>query len=204
MYKRRIDKIFISDRITAPPPYVATWGHIMPSIYNQNDEEIKEVKRQIECIFSKLNYTDGPFDADIIINQSSAYIIEITPRIGGNSLTKLIHYAYGFDMVSYNIHHALNTFIDTSLHANPTLTKIKLLGSIDSSIIEYDAKEIEVLKLNKNIKQISIDYPSGSLIQPFINGRNRAGEVIIQASSREEIEQLENLLINPKIKFTKL
>lgn len=197
----RINKMFISDRITAPRPFVATWGHVMPSIYDERNKKIKELKENIEYIFNKLNYINGPFDADVIISKSSVYIIEITPRIGGNSLTKLIYYTYGFDMVTYGIYYALSSSIKINSYNNPILTKLKLLGSIYPSVIKYNIDDIKSLHINKNIKHISIDYTSGSFIQPFINGRNRAGEVIIQAPTRNEIEEIENLLINSKIKF---
>ncbi len=204
LYNGCIENLFISDRITAPVPYVATWGHIMPSAY-ATQSIIDNVHEQISFIFNKLQYSNGPFDADIVVDLTSqqVYILEVTPRVGGNSLTTLIRYAYGFDMIGYLIAYATRSSIKTTVFDKPKLTKVKLLGSLYPSIISYDVKYIDYLKECPNIKYINVEYKPGESVNPFINGRNRVGEVVIQGSTIEEINKIEYSLIDSQIKFIK-
>ncbi|MCS6934383.1 MAG: ATP-grasp domain-containing protein [Chitinophagales bacterium] len=200
----KVEHLFLSDRITAPRPFVATWGHIMPSVLSQNTQLLKEIKYQIEKIMGVLNYASGPFDADVVVdNEEKVYIIEITPRPGGNSLTKIILNAYGFDMVKYAVLHSLGMDYSTPLNSSPRLTKLMLFGKTYPSILEYDKGDLIELSKHPNIKHISLDYPPGTELRPFTNGKYRAGEVVIEAESMEEIYKIEKDIIEPKIKFNK-
>lgn len=202
MRNGKLHKMFVSDRITAPNPYTATWGHIMPSIYSNNEEIISRITLQIEKIFMNLNYTDGIFDSDIVFdNSGEVYIIELTPRVGGNSLVRLIKAAYGFDIVDYALKQALGINELIKFTKPDSFFKLKLLGSMYESVMRYELDEIECLKQHPDILHIQLDYPSGSIVQPFINGRNRAGEVLFRASSIVELENMENSLINSVVKF---
>ena len=90
------------------------FAEVFPNIENINRKEIID---KIEKIFKLANYSNGPFNFDIIRRHNGEFfIVELTPRLGGNFLSEAIQRAYGVDLINENILLSLNqsTFQDTS------------------------------------------------------------------------------------------
>ena len=89
--------VWLTRRETAPAPWVATWGHTLPSGLDANAESA--VVAAVLDVMRRLDVHDGPFDADVVWDGEKCTILEATPRLGGNSLSRLIETASGFDLV---------------------------------------------------------------------------------------------------------
>ena len=79
---------FVLDRETAPAPYVATVGHRVPSVLPAPVQT--RLIRTLEDLWRRLEYRDGPFDCDFVAADCEMYLLEMSPRIGGNSISALL------------------------------------------------------------------------------------------------------------------
>ncbi len=182
----RIEQIFLLDRMTAEPPYVATRGHCFPTTLPVLSRE--RLLHQLHRVWSLMGISDGPFDCDFVASEQEVYILELSPRLGGNCISKLLQAATGFDIVEYAIRYALgeNPKTPAVLHLRPTAAVI--LGVQRGGRLAFDREEAECLKREPWVLQLSLDVAFGATVFPFINGRNRIGEALIAGSARNELE----------------
>lgn len=183
----RIVRSFFLDRRTVPLPHVATCGHIVPTVLPP--ERQRDMLRMLEEVWGLLQVTDGPFDCDFVVGASGAYILEMTPRLGGNSIAKLLSVATGFDIVEYSIRHACGatTALPSNFEVRPT--SILIFGTGDAGVLTYDEGEYVRLQLEPWIESISMDLPAGAPVEAFINGRHRVGEALVHGEDRDVLER---------------
>ena len=184
----RVKNYVVTDRQTAAFPFTVTCGHKIPS--NMIDEAVlNDLIIQLDLIFSLLHVDNCLFDCDFVIYNDQVYILELTPRLGGNSLSKLLKHALHFDMVEYGIQLACGNVEPNICFKKPKPTAVILFGTRSSGRLNYNKEGFLWANRKKWVKHIMFDYDLGSQVKSFINGRNRVGECIIVASSRDELDR---------------
>ena len=116
----------LTDRDTASPPYTATRGHRVPSRLPAHVQA--EALSTIESVMARLGVSDGPFDCDFVATRDRVVLIEITPRLGGNSLSSLFKAALDFDLVAYAVTTACGDLYPVPPSTSPKPAAIKILG----------------------------------------------------------------------------
>jgi len=182
----RIKAALILDRQTALPPYVVTVGHHVPSRLPEDVQ--REFILALEDIWSRLEITDSPFDCDAIVTEEAFYIIELSPRLGGNSIATLLKEATGFDIVEYAVRLACGEAIHEYEFNNAKVRAILLLGVHEVGGLRYDEKELESLRRETWVKYLQIDKAVGDPVLPFIDGRYRVGEALILGLTRDDLD----------------
>ncbi|MDR0548499.1 MAG: ATP-grasp domain-containing protein [Deltaproteobacteria bacterium] len=183
----RISLSMITIRSTAPRPYEATWAHRVPCDLNQKTQET--VLATLERIFDLLGYKDGPFDADFLNHKQDTFILEATPRIGGNSLSTLFAKAFDFDIVGYAVSAALGEPFVIPPPLTPKPLALVLLGVLTAGSVVWDQNEEAALRREKWLKDLSWDVSIGDPVKPFINGRERLGEALIAGDGPSNLVQ---------------
>lgn len=176
----------ITDRDTAPLPYTTTVGHRVPTrlpVHLQN-----QVVQSIQDIFSLLHIKSGPFDCDFIATDKQIILLEVTPRLGGNSLSKLIRSAFGFDLVEYAVAHACGDAYAMPMIKETRPAAVAILGVWKQGILHWNDEAELNLRKKEWVDYLSFDVSKGSLVYPFINGRHRVGEILIHAGNREQLD----------------
>ncbi len=183
----KLSAFFVFDRTTAPAPHVATWGHTIPATLSAQAEV--DLKRQLLICFQRLNYTDGPFDCDFVSRSNGVALIEVTPRMGGNSITRFLQYAYDFPIARYSVLQAVGEqvkFDEPVLHQP---TAVVILGVMERGQLEYDTTEYEKLTAEPWLRYLQLDRQIGDTVAPFINGRYRVGEAILTGATPDQLRQ---------------
>ena len=182
----------ITDRDTAPSPYVTTIGHRVPSRLSLSLQS--QTIQRIEEIFTLLDVHSGPFDCDFVVKDMQVIILEMTPRLGGNSLSRLVQTALGIDLVAYSVAHACGDIYDINISDINISQQIQpaaivLFGVWQRGRLTWDDEaECEMLKEDW-VKYLSFDVSQGAFVEPFINGRYRVGEALICADTRDELDR---------------
>jgi biotin carboxylase len=182
----RVRLSIILDRQTAAAPYVVTTGHHIPS--KLGAEALALLKERLECVWSSLGVVDGPFDCDFVWSEGEVFLLEMTPRLGGNSISQLLRVATGFDLVEYAVHHAcgVQSQLPNELSIQPTA--VILLGTTRSGCLCYDERELEALSSESWVSSVALEVAHGTKVAPFINGRHRVGEAYVTANSRNYLD----------------
>jgi biotin carboxylase len=176
----------VLDRQTAPPPYVTTCGHCLPS--KLGTKLTAALLAQLRNIWRLLGITDGPFDCDFVATDDEVYLLEISPRMGGNCISSLLQRALNFDIVEHSIQHAMG--VDIGL---PTITGARpaaavIFGVSEQGRLFYNIQEAEALKREAWVDSLFFDQECGSPVAPFVNSRNRVGHAIVFGDDRADVE----------------
>ncbi len=183
----KVELSFILDRDTAEPPYVCTYGHSWPS--KTFSESNQEVIRAIEVIFQKLGIRDTVFDADIIMHDQKAYILEASPRLGGNSISKLVKLACDIDFPKIALEIALGQKPSMTMVEPVRHSSLVLLGVMQSGNVEIEKNLLERIHQLKWVNDVDIYVNNGDPVDPFINGRHCLAAVFLNAPDRKTLEE---------------
>jgi biotin carboxylase len=184
---------WITDRRTATPPWAATQAHLFPALITPDDE--RSILQRLQTTWTLLGYHDGPFDADLVLAPDGPCLLEVTPRTGGNSLTKLIQAASDFDLPDAAVCAAMGWSLELPTTLPRRHTAVFLLGSKHAGTLRYAPERIEDAQHHvPGLRELHMDLPPGALVQPFINGQQRFGEALAAGLTRELLEETEHHL----------
>ena len=186
LVRGKIKLALLTDRDTASYPYTATMGHRVPS--NLDVDAQSKAFEVIEQVFSSLGVSAGPFDCDFVVDRGAPVLIEMTPRLGGNSISNLFNEAFDYDLVGYAVRYACGDEFILPEPSDPKPASIAILGVERSGKLLWNESESNALRQEPWVKHLQIDLPKGSMVEPFINGRHRVGEALITGKNREEID----------------
>ena len=176
----------ILDRRTAAPPYATTAGHAIPT-------RLKEVLQRkllelLNQVWRLLGVTDGPFDCDFVATEDDIFLLELSPRIGGNSISALLKTALGFNMVEHSLRYALSEDIDIPADIDMIPAAIVIFGVAEDGVLEFDRAEAEQLSSEPWIREFSLEKNRGDPVAAFVNSRNRLGQAILVGADRTEVD----------------
>jgi biotin carboxylase len=182
----RIALALVTDRDTAPTPYAATAGHRVPTRLPATLQGA--ALRLIEDGFGRLGIASGPFDCDFVAGSEGIVLIEMTPRLGGSSLSSLFKASLDFDLVAYAVAHACadSCFIPEPREPRPTSTAI--LGVEKGGRLAWNAAEADALRQEEWVDTLILDFPQGAPVKRFISGRQRVGEALIVGTDRQDLD----------------
>jgi len=183
----RIAAAWLLDRQTAAPPHVATHGHYVPTSLDARTQAA--VLERIEAAWAKLGMRDGLFDCDFVVGDDAVYVLELSPRLGGNSIAGLLAFAAEFDALEYIVRFACGDAPSPPPRRAPKVAAIVLLGVDKAGRLRYDQREADFLRAEPWVARLVLDLPPGAAVEPFINGRHRVGEAILAAPERPALER---------------
>lgn len=178
---------FVTERHLPPPPVVATAGHTVPS--SLTAKQINRLLEDVRKLLTSLGILNSVFDADFVWSGDSPKFLELTPRLGGNSLSQLAHYHCGVSIEDMAIDLAL-TGTTSVFHRPPYAgtSKVVLLHSDEGGRLEYDPTCLSAALAIDGVKRVVLDLDPGSGVSAFSNGRHRFGEIIGQGLTPEDAD----------------
>ncbi|MEI6162460.1 MAG: ATP-grasp domain-containing protein, partial [Roseococcus sp.] len=181
----RIAAMLVTDRLTAPAPHVATVGHRVPADLPYGAEAA--LQADLERLFCALDYTEGPFDADVVLTAQGPVLIEVSTRAGGNGLMRLVEAATGTDVMALIGLHALRLLPPlASWTVSPA--GVQILSDPAGGRLRYDAAALPALVAEPWVCDLTLDLPAGSRVPPYTDGRARFGQAVWTAPRREGLE----------------
>ncbi|MBK6428513.1 MAG: ATP-grasp domain-containing protein [Blastocatellia bacterium] len=183
----RIAFSLLLERVTAPAPHVATHGHRVPIRLSPVDR--KRVLETIREVLRALDIVEGPFDCDFIVRPDDVVILEISPRLGGNSITPLVRASTGLDLTELTLRSACRDEVAIPADVEERPAGLVLLGTSRSGVLALDLDEVERLRLESWVVYLELDATPGTAVEAFIDGRKRVGEALLTGASREQVDE---------------
>jgi biotin carboxylase len=178
--------VMVTDRKTAKRPYAATAGHFVPTRLERQTQI--DLLTQLQAIFDALGLRDGPFDCDFVATSSGIYLLEVTPRLGGNCLSALVQAACGFDIVQAAVRYACGETLSLPIYSVQRAAAVLILGATAEGRLWFSANEVAALREEDWIFRLLLDKPLGAPVRPFINGRERVGEALLTGRDRDDLD----------------
>ena len=178
--------IQFTEKKTTEFPYNVELGHIQPA--NISDDIKQQIRALVAKIGKVLHFENCPSHTELKINERGVFIIETSPRLGGDYITSTL------------------TPLSTGINVEDELLKIALGESIapQSKFVQYSGvrffafEEGRVVKYvpNPNIVKgwphvvdFSFTLKEGDKVNRITSSLNRYGHLILRDDNRDSVEE---------------
>ncbi len=186
VYPAFSDQLFDKNAANPFTPAIEIWPSSMP------EETQKELSNELQRLITLLDIKSGIFNVESrLCSNKKAYLMEVSPRGGGNRIAELQTMATGQDLIGNEIKQAMGLPVKDiknpqydGVWCNYILHSIKegILQSID---IDSDFRQKYVKNEGYNVKE-------GDIIFPFTGANTSLGTIFIRADSRKEMDEILN------------
>lgn len=161
-------------------------GHCFP--YCCTPELEREILLQMEHAITAVGMDNCAVNADVLVRDGHAYILEIGARAGATCIPELISTYCGFDYYTQMIRQALGESPDFTMKSRrPCMAKL-LFSGCDGVLTDIDESLLNELRCR--CLDISLDYPVGTHVEKVQNGTSRIGQVIVETADEQELNEM--------------
>ena len=180
--------------LAADNPYTPS-AYTWPSTFSE--QQMAYLKGEIQRLLSLLRMRTGVYNIETRIGlDGTPYIMEVTPRGGGNRLSEVIRYATGVDLITACVRDCVGDSIDSVIEqADFSDYWAEIILHSDSS------GYFKSISIDKRIERCIVDYDlwvrKGDLVRSFNGANDAIGTIILKSSDREELEHflsMENIV----------
>lgn len=172
-------------------------GHYVP--YEINNEAMDDIKEQLKNAIKAMELDNCAINADFILVNGQAYVLEIGGRVGATCLAEMTSIYYGFDYYEKLLQVCLG--YNTSFNGTEQVPNACMLlkSDISGMITSQNNNNIN----NPNIVDVQFDFDIGDRVEKFSIGPHRIGHVITKGNTLQEAvtllkEALEKIYIEVK------
>lgn len=183
LYNGFYDQYFDENAIN---PYVPS-AEIWPSTMNLKYQN--EIKNELQRLFSLLGVTTGLFNVECrVCKNGKAYLMEVSPRGGGNRLAEMLNYAADVNIIEAETKKAIGLPI-TNIH------EPKYKGHFAIQVLHADKEGVfDNIYINKDFKnshiiEKEIRIKKGDMVKPFTGANTAIGTLFLKFDTREELQK---------------
>ena len=189
LYNGFYDQYFDKNAINPYTPSAEVW----PSIMEQKYQE--EIKSQLQRLFTLLGVTTGLFNVECrVCTNGKAYLMEVSPRAGGNRLAEMLNYAADININAAETRKALGMSIENMHEPNYKGHFAILVLHSDKEGV-FQSVDIAPNFKKEYIIEEEIRLNKGDKVSSFSGANAALGTLFLKFESRKE---LADALENPK------
>ncbi len=184
VYPAYSDQLFDPTAANPYTPAIEIWPSSMEQKYQD------DLTAQLQRLVTLLDIKTGIFNVESrVCSNGKAYIMEVSPRGGGNRIAELQDMATGQSLIRAEICKALSLPMETIskpvydgvwcnyiLHSN-------IAGALDTIYIEPDFER-------EHVKDKGFIVSKGDAVVPFSGANNSLGTVFLRADDRKELDYI--------------
>lgn len=178
--------IQFTEKKTTEFPYNVELGHIQPAnISEENKQKISEI---VSKIGKALKFDNCPSHTELKINERGIFVIETSPRLGGDYITStLTPLSTGVNVEDELLKMSLGETI------NPQPKAVQYSGvrffAFEEGRIVKDVPNVEFVKGCPHVVGFAFNLKKGQTVNRITSSLNRYGHLILQAGNRNAIEE---------------
>ena len=168
-------------------------GIFTPAAYSwpstMGEQAEVELASELQRLISLLGMRTTIYNIETRVGiDGNPYIMEVTPRGGGNRLAEMIRYATGVDMIAAAVRAAVGDSVqgveqqpfdgywaEIIVHADET-------GELDDIIISK--------AMDPYIIEMDFWYKKGDVVKEFVSARDAIGTLVMKFNTAEELERI--------------
>lgn len=175
-----------TEKKTTEFPYNVELGHIQPA--NISDENKQKIREIISKIGKALNFVNCPSHTELKINERGIYVIETSPRLGGDYITStLTPLSTGVNLEDELLKISLGEAINP-LPKAIQYSGVRFFSFEEGSVIKHAPNE-EFIKSWPHVVDFSFNHKEGDKINRITSSLNRYGHLTLTAGNRDAIEE---------------
>lgn len=194
VYPAYSDQLFDKEAANPYTPAIEIWPASMPLRYQM------DLNDQLQRLFTLLDAKTGIYNVESrVCSDGKAYIMEVSPRGGGNRISELQDRASGQSLIRAEICKALSLPLD--------VIKVPEYNGVWCNFILHSLVEgtLESIDINpvferNYVKDKALSVEIGDHIVPFTGANTSLGTLFLRAETREELDR-ELVGINNNVKI---
>ena len=181
LYNGFYDQYFDNEAVNPYTPSAEVWPSIMPSLYQE------EIKQELQRLIDLLGITTGLFNVECrVCKNGKAYLMEVSPRAGGNRLAEMLNYAADVNINEAETRKALGLPLNNIHEPNyKGHFAIKVLYSEQAGI--FNGIEIDETFRREHVIEEEIRISIGDRVESFAGANAAFGTLFLTFKSREEL-----------------
>lgn len=174
------DQRFDANAVNPYTPAAFSWPSTMDYEYQQ------ELTTEIQRLLKLLNMGTSVYNIETCVDKNGkAYIMEVSPRGGGNRLSEMLRLATGVDLIKNSVRAAVGDEIADIREAEYNGYLGELILHVNESGV-FDKIEIDN-QLEKYVFELDVWVNKGDIVQPFAGAGGTLGTLVVQSKEREEL-----------------
>ena len=181
MYNAFYDQYFDANAVNPFTPSAECWPTNKPEVIQE------DVRYQLQRLGNLLHFGTGLFNVEWrVCKDGKVYLMEVSPRAGGNRLAEILNYATDVDIIEAEVAKAIGDVLPPVhepnykghycilvLHAEKPgyLREVSIADSFPGELIE---------------KEIRVDF--GAKVEAFSGANNAIGSLFLRFNTREEMD----------------
>lgn len=182
VYSTYSDQLFDKEAANPYTPAIEIW----PATMKQECQN--ELSSELQRLFTLLGVKSGIYNVESrVCTNGKAYIMEVSPRGGGNRIAELQDMATGQNLIKNEILKALDMPMDNI--AIPVYDGVwcnYILHSLNAGILE--SIEINEEFRQKHIRSIGLTKNVGDNIEVFLGANQSLGTIFLRFDTRRELD----------------
>lgn len=178
--------IQFTEKKTTEFPYNVELGHIQPAnISEDNQQKIREI---VSLIGKALHFENCPSHTELKINDRGIFVIETSPRLGGDYITStLTPLSTDVNVEDQLLHIALGDRIEIAPKQVQYLG-VRFFAFEEGREIKH-VPDAEFVRGWPHVVDFSFNLKEGDKVNRITSSLNRYGQLILQAGNRDAIEE---------------
>lgn len=184
-YDGKSEVIQFTEKKTTEFPYNVELGHIQPAnISEENKQKIREI---VEKIGKALKFENCPSHTELKINERGIFVIETSPRLGGDYITStLTPLSTGVNVEDELLRIALGEKI-SPVPQSVQYSGVRFFAFDEGNIIKH-VPDANFVKTWPHVVDFSFNLKEGDSVNQITSSLNRYGHLTLIAGNRASIE----------------
>lgn len=185
-YDGKAEVIQFTEKKTTEFPYNVELGHKQPA--NLTDGQKDSIREIVSKIGKALKFENCPSHTELKINERGIYVIETSPRLGGDYITStLVPLSTGINMEDDLLRIALGEKIEIKPF-HKQYSGVHFFAFDEGSVVKHIPNAEAILNW-PNVVDFSFNLKEGEKVNRITSSLNRYGHLTLIADSRESIDQ---------------
>lgn len=183
LYNGIYDQFFDNEAVNPYAPSAEMW----PSTKSEKYQE--EIKSELQRLFTLLGVTTGLFNVEWrVCKNGKAYLMEVSPRAGGNRLAEMLNYAADVNIIEAEVRKAVGLPVQEIHEPNyKGHCAIHVLHADRPGI--FEEIEIDDSFRKAHLIEEEIRISKGDKVASFTGANASIGTLFLRFETREELEQ---------------
>ena len=187
-YEDKSEVIQFTEKKTTEFPYNVELGHKQPA--NLTDVQKDAIRDLISKIARCMHFENCPSHTELKINERGIFIIETSPRLGGDYITStLVPLSTGINIEDQLLNVAFGEKVDTKTGRIDKASGVCFLKLPCGTVQAIDPAVMEAAQWPA-VKEFSTLLRVGDEVHPITSSLNRYGQYIVQTENREDLDGL--------------
>ncbi len=183
LYNGFYDQYFDKNAVNPYTPSAEVWPSVMEQKYQD------EIKLELQRLFTLLGVTTGLFNVECrVCTNGKAYLMEVSPRAGGNRLAEMLNYAADVNINEAETKKAVGLRV-VNMHEPNYKGHFAILVLHSEKEGIFQKIEIETTFREKHVIEEEIRISVGDKVGSFTGANAALGTLFLRFDSREELAE---------------